>query len=126
MQYRRTGSSADPARIWANSVPGAVGAEAHKVTDVIVTRTDHDFVDLTINKTGEATRKRSVLSCSGRRDSVGPYLALDLRAVRKVLKASVGEVRVPWAGFLESRIATWVWLLAISTRESPSPATDHP
>ncbi|MGW2722748.1 LamG-like jellyroll fold domain-containing protein [Streptomyces sp. NPDC001492] len=35
----------------ANSVPGAKGTEAHKVTDVIVTRTDHDFVDLAVKGT---------------------------------------------------------------------------
>ncbi|MEV7151660.1 LamG-like jellyroll fold domain-containing protein [Streptomyces sp. NPDC093084] len=35
----------------ANSVPGVAATEAHKVTAVIVTRTDHDFVDVTIAKT---------------------------------------------------------------------------
>jgi hypothetical protein len=44
----------------ANSVPGAKGTEAHKVTAVIVTHTDHDFVDVTIRKTGEASGKHSV------------------------------------------------------------------
>ncbi|MBY8876850.1 LamG-like jellyroll fold domain-containing protein [Actinacidiphila acidipaludis] len=34
----------------ANSVPGVAGTEAHKVTAVIVTKTDHDFVDLTIKE----------------------------------------------------------------------------
>ncbi|NEB94075.1 polymorphic toxin-type HINT domain-containing protein [Streptomyces bauhiniae] len=43
----------------ANSVPGAKGTEAHKVTAVIVTHTDHDFVDLAIKKAGG---KRSVKS----------------------------------------------------------------
>ncbi|OAH14145.1 LamG-like jellyroll fold domain-containing protein [Streptomyces jeddahensis] len=38
----------------ANSVPGVAGTEAHKVTGVIVTYTDHDFVDLTIKKTAES------------------------------------------------------------------------
>ncbi|MFD9393174.1 LamG-like jellyroll fold domain-containing protein [Streptomyces sp. NPDC060000] len=32
----------------ANSVPGATGTQAHEVTDVIVTHTDHDFVDVTV------------------------------------------------------------------------------
>jgi hypothetical protein len=44
----------------ANSVPGAKGAEAHKVTAVIVTHTDHDFVDLAIRKTDESVAKSSV------------------------------------------------------------------
>ncbi|MGW5196736.1 LamG-like jellyroll fold domain-containing protein [Streptomyces spiralis] len=46
----------------ANSVPGAAGTEAHKVTAVIVTHTDHDFVDVAIRKTGESTGKRSAKS----------------------------------------------------------------
>ncbi|MGW2516580.1 LamG-like jellyroll fold domain-containing protein [Streptomyces sp. NPDC001617] len=44
----------------ANSVPGVVGTEAHKVTDVIVTRTDHDFVDLTVKATAEVGAKQGV------------------------------------------------------------------
>jgi hypothetical protein len=39
----------------ADSVPGATGTEAHKVTAVIVTHTDHDFVDVTIRKTGHSS-----------------------------------------------------------------------
>ncbi|MYS21865.1 RHS repeat-associated core domain-containing protein [Streptomyces sp. DvalAA-14] len=35
----------------ANSVPGESGTENHKVTAVIVTTTDHDFVDLTVKTT---------------------------------------------------------------------------
>ncbi|WP_406170089.1 LamG-like jellyroll fold domain-containing protein [Streptomyces sp. NBC_00996] len=41
----------------ANSVPGVAGTEAHKVTAVIVTHTDHDFVDVTIKKTAESVAK---------------------------------------------------------------------
>ncbi|WP_369189729.1 LamG-like jellyroll fold domain-containing protein [Streptomyces sp. R08] len=44
----------------ANSVPGVAGTEAHKVTAVIVTHTDHDFVDLTIKATTEAGAKQGV------------------------------------------------------------------
>ncbi|MET7380234.1 LamG-like jellyroll fold domain-containing protein [Streptomyces sp. NPDC005526] len=44
----------------ANSVPGAKGTETHKVTDVIVTRTDHDFVDLTIKDAAKSAGKKSV------------------------------------------------------------------
>ena len=44
----------------ANSVPGLAGTEAHKVTAVIVTHTDHDFVDLTIKATAEAGAKKGV------------------------------------------------------------------
>ncbi|MET7484287.1 LamG-like jellyroll fold domain-containing protein [Streptomyces sp. NPDC005538] len=42
----------------ANSVPGVAGTEAHAVTAVIVTHTDHDFVDLTIKATAEAAAKQ--------------------------------------------------------------------
>jgi hypothetical protein len=42
----------------ANSVPGTAGMEAHKVTAVIVTHTDHDFVDITIRKTAKSTTKQ--------------------------------------------------------------------
>ncbi|MEV0742695.1 LamG-like jellyroll fold domain-containing protein [Streptomyces sp. NPDC050549] len=45
----------------ANSVPGVAGTEAHKVTAVIVTYTDHDFVDLTIKQAAsEATAKATL------------------------------------------------------------------
>ncbi|MEV0912659.1 polymorphic toxin-type HINT domain-containing protein, partial [Streptomyces hokutonensis] len=44
----------------ANSVPGVAGTEAHEVTAVIVTHTDHDFVDLTVKATGEAAAKQGV------------------------------------------------------------------
>ncbi|WP_030683868.1 RHS repeat-associated core domain-containing protein, partial [Streptomyces cellulosae] len=45
----------------AGSVPGASGTEAHKVTDVIVTRTDRDFVDVTVKGTvAKAAGKSSV------------------------------------------------------------------
>ncbi|MFF8944220.1 LamG-like jellyroll fold domain-containing protein [Streptomyces sp. NPDC014864] len=43
-----------------NSVPGVKGTEAHKVTDVIVTRTDHDFVDLTIKDADKSAGRKSV------------------------------------------------------------------
>ncbi|MFG3048314.1 LamG-like jellyroll fold domain-containing protein [Streptomyces sp. NPDC048241] len=42
----------------ANSVPDAAGTGARKVTNVIVTRTDHDFVDVTIRRTSGPTRHR--------------------------------------------------------------------
>ncbi|MFI1175166.1 LamG-like jellyroll fold domain-containing protein [Streptomyces melanogenes] len=43
----------------ANAAPGATGTEAHKVTAVIVTKTDHDFVDVTVKATkrGAAVKK---------------------------------------------------------------------
>ncbi|UXY20240.1 LamG domain-containing protein [Streptomyces cynarae] len=44
----------------ANSVPGVTGSEAHKVTAVIVTYTDHDFVDLTIKATAESGAKQAM------------------------------------------------------------------
>ncbi|MFJ8136846.1 LamG-like jellyroll fold domain-containing protein [Streptomyces sp. NPDC096013] len=42
----------------ANSVPGIAGTEAHKVTAVIVTHTDHDFVDLTVKAAVETGAKK--------------------------------------------------------------------
>ncbi|WP_370130910.1 LamG-like jellyroll fold domain-containing protein [Streptacidiphilus sp. EB103A] len=36
----------------ANAVPGQKGTQAHKVTAVIVTHTDHDFADVTISPVG--------------------------------------------------------------------------
>ncbi|WP_030683535.1 RHS repeat-associated core domain-containing protein, partial [Streptomyces cellulosae] len=44
----------------ANSVPGAAGTAAHKVTAVIVTHTDHDFVDVTIKKAAQSAAKQTV------------------------------------------------------------------
>ncbi|MFD8915083.1 LamG-like jellyroll fold domain-containing protein [Streptomyces sp. NPDC059575] len=46
----------------ANSVPGAKSTEAHKVTAVIVTHTDHDFVDLTVKDTAKRSVKAGVKS----------------------------------------------------------------
>jgi len=43
----------------ANSVPGVAGTEAHEVTAVIVTHTDHDFVDLTVKATAESAAQQS-------------------------------------------------------------------
>ncbi|MFE9442430.1 LamG-like jellyroll fold domain-containing protein [Streptomyces sp. NPDC006602] len=44
----------------ANSVPGAAGTAAHKVTAVIVTHTDHDFVDVTIKKAAQSAAEQTV------------------------------------------------------------------
>ncbi|EDY57352.1 MULTISPECIES: hypothetical protein [Streptomyces] len=44
----------------ANSVPGLAGTEAHKVTAVILTHTDHDFVDLTVKARAGSAAKQSV------------------------------------------------------------------
>lgn len=44
-----------------------------------------------------------------------------MRVPMNAVKALVGKERVPWAGFLESRIATRVCRLAISTQSFPSP-----
>ncbi|WKX09791.1 LamG-like jellyroll fold domain-containing protein [Streptomyces sp. NL15-2K] len=43
-----------------NSVPGTAGTQAHKVTAVIVTHTDHDFVDVTLKKTPGSAAKQTV------------------------------------------------------------------
>lgn len=53
----------------ANAVPGAVGTQAHKVTAVIVTKTDHDFVDVTVK--------------SGARSAVATAKGLARKAARK-------------------------------------------
>jgi hypothetical protein len=37
------------------------------------------------------------------------------------VKVPAGKESVPWAGVFESRIATRVWRLAISTQSLPSP-----
>ncbi|MFC8512617.1 hypothetical protein, partial [Streptomyces sp. NPDC057257] len=44
----------------ANPMLGVVAVEAHKVTAVIVTHTDHEFVDLAIKATADSTAKQSV------------------------------------------------------------------
>ncbi|MEU7059926.1 LamG-like jellyroll fold domain-containing protein [Streptomyces sp. NPDC046197] len=66
----------------ANSVPGAKGVEAHKVTAVIVTRTDHDFVDLTIKKTTAAG--------AGSAAKAGAKAAAKSLAKKAVRKAAFG------------------------------------
>ncbi|MEU6194565.1 LamG-like jellyroll fold domain-containing protein [Streptomyces sp. NPDC047061] len=50
----------------ANSVPGAKGTEAHKVTAVIVTHTDHDFVDLTIRQAASEATAKSTLKAGAK------------------------------------------------------------
>ncbi|MEU9450634.1 LamG-like jellyroll fold domain-containing protein [Streptomyces sp. NPDC048277] len=50
----------------ANSVPGVKGTEAHKVTAVIVTYTDHDFVDLTIKQTASEATAKSTLKAGAK------------------------------------------------------------
>ncbi|WP_307043570.1 LamG-like jellyroll fold domain-containing protein [Streptomyces achromogenes] len=42
-----------------NSVPGATGTQAHTVTAVIVTHTDHDFVDVTVKATAAKTAEKA-------------------------------------------------------------------
>jgi RHS repeat-associated protein len=44
----------------ANSLPGEAGTQAHKVTAVIVTTTDHDFVDLTVKTSTAAAAAAKV------------------------------------------------------------------
>lgn len=55
----------------ANAVPGAAGTQAHVVTDVIVTHTDHDFVDVTVKAPGKVAegvgaKKSAVKSLAGK------------------------------------------------------------
>ena len=45
---------------FADSVPGEAGTQAHKVTAVIVTTTDHDFVDLTVKTSASAAAAAKV------------------------------------------------------------------
>ncbi|MFI5973000.1 LamG-like jellyroll fold domain-containing protein [Streptomyces sp. NPDC051452] len=67
-----------------NSVPGATGTEANKVTDVIVTRTDHDFVDLTVKSTGKKSVKAATRSVAKK---VARKAAFGLAASAAVLGA---------------------------------------
>ncbi len=54
----------------ANAVPGQTGTQAHTVTAVIVTTTDHDFVDVGIKRsTGSATK--AVLKSAAKKTAVG-------------------------------------------------------
>ncbi|MDF3301636.1 LamG-like jellyroll fold domain-containing protein [Streptomyces tropicalis] len=66
----------------ANSVPGAKGTEAHKVTDVIVTRTDHDFVDVTVKGAGR--------SAGGKSAKAGAKTAVGSVAKKAARKAAFG------------------------------------
>ncbi|GAA2882278.1 hypothetical protein GCM10010524_13610 [Streptomyces mexicanus] len=81
----------------ADSVPGATGAtgtEAHKVTAVIVTHTDHDFVDVTIRKTGHSSDSAAKRSAKAGATSLAKKAArkaaLGLAASAAVLGALSG------------------------------------
>ncbi|MGW2792712.1 polymorphic toxin-type HINT domain-containing protein [Streptomyces sp. NPDC001251] len=45
----------------ANAVPGAKGTQSHKVTAVIVTKTDHDFVDVAVKARTKAAASAKAL-----------------------------------------------------------------
>ncbi|MCI3272559.1 hypothetical protein [Streptomyces cylindrosporus] len=73
----------------ANPMLGVVAVEAHKVTAVIVTHTDHEFVDLAIKATADSTAKQSVKAGAK---------ALAKKVARKAafgLAASLGIRRTP-------------------------------
>ena len=78
----------------ADSVPGATGTEAHKVTAVIVTHTDHDFVDVTIRKTGHSSDSAAKRSAKAGATSLAKKAArkaaLGLAASAAVLGALSG------------------------------------
>lgn len=72
----------------ANSVPGVSGTEVHKVTAVIVTKTDHDFVDVSIKakgrteKAGRGTsRLKALAKKTGRKVAVGATAVAALGAL---------------------------------------------
>ncbi|MER5474053.1 LamG-like jellyroll fold domain-containing protein [Streptomyces sp. NPDC002685] len=72
----------------SNSVPGVAGTEAHKVTAVIVTHTDHDFVDLTIKKTvASAAKKTTKAGAKSLARKVARKAAFGLAASAAVLGA---------------------------------------
>ncbi|WP_282205905.1 LamG-like jellyroll fold domain-containing protein [Kitasatospora fiedleri] len=63
-----------------NAVPGKDGTETHTVTDVIVTTTDHDFVDLKIASVtgaadGASTAKEPVGALTKKETATAPKLA---------------------------------------------------
>ncbi|MFE2301571.1 LamG-like jellyroll fold domain-containing protein [Streptomyces sp. NPDC059445] len=62
-----------------NSVPGVAATESHKVTAVIVTRTDHDFVDLTI----KAAAGKAAKSTAAKGAKAGTKSSLARKVARK-------------------------------------------
>lgn len=68
-----------------DSVPGAKGTQSHTVTRVIVTHTDHDFVDVTIVPTKPAPKPKSGL---GKR--ILTRAALGLAASAAVITTAAG------------------------------------
>ncbi|MFI7385966.1 LamG-like jellyroll fold domain-containing protein [Streptomyces sp. NPDC049813] len=79
----------------ANSVPGVSGTEAHKVTRVIVTKTDHDFVDVAVKATGKgkkaAAAVKSLLHKAGRKAAVGVASVAALGAMAAPATATSGH-----------------------------------
>jgi hypothetical protein len=67
----------------ANAVPGESGLQAHRVTAVIVTTTDHDFVDLTIKPVTKSAAAKSAAKSVAR--SALKKTALGLAASAAVL-----------------------------------------
>ncbi|WP_189934545.1 LamG-like jellyroll fold domain-containing protein [Streptomyces aurantiogriseus] len=64
----------------ANSVPGATGTQAHQVTEVIVTHTDHDFVDVTVEGAAGKTAEKSTAQAGAKKSAVK---SLARKAARK-------------------------------------------
>ncbi|MFE7752624.1 LamG-like jellyroll fold domain-containing protein [Streptomyces sp. NPDC057428] len=78
----------------ANSVPGASATESHKVTAVIVTKTDHDFVDVSIKAKGKSTPAgalKSLAKRAGRKVAVSAASVAALGAMAAPAAAATGH-----------------------------------
>ncbi|MFG2149532.1 LamG-like jellyroll fold domain-containing protein [Streptomyces sp. NPDC048696] len=73
----------------ANAVPGATGTQAHKVTAVIVTKTDHDFVDVAVKARAKAAASAKALGKKAtRKAALGLASAAALFAVASPAQAA--------------------------------------
>ncbi|MEU2286011.1 LamG-like jellyroll fold domain-containing protein [Streptomyces sp. NPDC013178] len=82
----------------ANSVPGATGTQVHEVTDVIVTHTDHDFVDVTVKTAAGKTARKAAEKAGAEKSAVKTVVqkaarkaAFGLAASAAVLGALAGS-----------------------------------
>ncbi|AYG78396.1 tRNA(Glu)-specific nuclease WapA [Streptomyces hundungensis] len=89
----------------ANAVPGAKGTQAHKVTAVIVTKTDHDFVDVAVKaRTKAATSAKALGSKATRKAALGLAAAATLFAT--AAPAHAAEQPEPTSASTSSSVPT--------------------
>jgi hypothetical protein len=79
----------------ADAVPGQAGSQVHTVSKVIVTRTDRDFVDVTVAPVAKGPARRALASAAGR-----------LRSKAKVAIAAAVAVGAVVAGGQPAMVAT--------------------